>query len=178
MSCFGYSSTKHKWESFLNLVSFLAFQTLPTKPHNFAEPRSKQLMNMHSTAKIQSLSTRLSDFYLVDKNITANSAMMVILNNVFLIKRVESQVSTNTGFKTWLLECFFLQINTNINISTIFKIWWFKFYSCFSYMVPHLCRYFWSLGSKSPHEIPPTGRRAPVCTEHRLHWANLKNATR
>lgn len=46
-------------------------------------------MNMHSLLRSTvSIAAGLSDFYLVDKNITANSGMMVILNNLFLVKRV------------------------------------------------------------------------------------------
>lgn len=68
----------------------LTFQTLPTKLHNLFEPRSKQLMNMqHSVLRSTvSIAVGLSNFYLVDPNTTANSGMMVILNNIFLIKRV------------------------------------------------------------------------------------------
>lgn len=45
-------------------------------------------MNVHSLLiSTVSIVARLSDFYLVDKNITANSGKMVILNDVFLIKR-------------------------------------------------------------------------------------------
>lgn len=46
-------------------------------------------MNTHSLlGSTVSIVAGLSDFYLVDKNITANSGNVVILNDVFLVKRV------------------------------------------------------------------------------------------